>query len=382
MIEPVVGEIYAAREFRITRDGHLVSLNSPTVWGQGEHRAVCHSAAGKAPAHKAPDEGCRCGFYAYTTADPAPDSTAIMGVVACYGTAIEGELGVRAEKARVVALHFGEAVPWRAHNAALDRFRDVTVFDDYGAMLNRFGIRTGDRKAALTGEGIVFPVRARPVTEADAHAGQSRAPQRGGARRIGEVLKALSGLETVGAELLSGLIRSLVVTGFLAFAIGLSIPQTAHYLLREPWGDWAPIIAAIAVVAYAPVPRWETVQRVLLQSLFVSAVAGALIGTVQNATAAGDRSFGITIAWLAVLFVAFLDRGLAARHLRSGASVDSRAVRGSAVHMGVAQTGAMTIIGAGRGRTYSGPLSSSASSRPFRFALLPTDEKQRDDFSA
>lgn len=378
----MVGEIYAAREFRTTRDGQLVSLNSPTAWGQGEHLAVCHSAASMASSHAVPDEDCRCGFYAYTTADPAPDPTAIMGVVACYGTVLEGELGVRAEKARIVALHFGEAVPWRAHQEARNRYRDVEVYDDYSAMLDRFDIRPGDRRATKTGEGIVSPVRALPAIDADTQTCRAKASKRGASRRMGEVLKTLSGAETVGAELLSGVIRSLVMTAFLAFAIGLSIPQTTPYLLHGPWSESAPIVAAIAVVVFAPAPRWETVQHMLLQCLFVSAVAGVLVGVAQSVTAAGDRGFGITFAWLAVLFVAFLDRGLAARHLRPRSSVNIPTVRGSAVPMGSAPVGAIAIGAAGWGKTYSGWSGSSASSRPFRFALLPTQDQQRENSSA
>lgn len=380
MVEPHVGEIYAVREFRLTRDGDLVSLNSPTVWGQGEHQAVCHLA--RPSSHTAPAEDCRCGFYAYTTAEPAPDPTAIMAVVACYGRVFEGELGVRAEKARVVALCFGEAVPWKAYGQARNRFRDVEVFDDYTTMLAEFGIKPGTRRAPKTGEGIVFPAHKPGSSRKD---GQTRTP-RPPAPQVSqhaaqEALQVLVKVLGAGAELLSSTIRVVVVTAFLAFAVGLSIPQSAPYLLQEPWSSWAPVAAVIAIAACAPMPRWESPLRVFLQMLFISALVGTLILIAQSVTAAGGRGSGVVIAWLAALLVVGLDRGPGLRNLRFWAKGGRAEVHGSVVPTDVAQAGAVVLTGAGRGISHSGATSSFVSSRPFRFALLPSRTQWREDDS-
>lgn len=61
------------------------------------------------PTHDAPDESCRCGFYAYTELDHIeldynPHERMVIGVVKGTGRTLLGSQGFRSEKAEIVAL--------------------------------------------------------------------------------------------------------------------------------------------------------------------------------------------------------------------------------------------------------------------------------------
>lgn len=367
MDEPLLGEIYAAREFRITRAGELTSLHFPTAWKQGEHQAVCHRSGVQDDPHAVPSEDCRCGFYSYTAADPAPDTTAIMGVVACYGTVLEGELGVRAEKTRIVALYFGEAVPWRAHDRARLRYGDIEIFDDYMAMLDHFDIKTAPRRASKTAEGIVYPARAQAPAPKDSQPAGPRLRENRGIRRGAQkVWAVLSDISAVCAELLTLTIRAVVVTAFLAFAVAFSIPQTASHLTQGPWAPWVPVVAAIAVVVFSRRPGLDTILHVLLNALLTSAFVGALILMAQNAPGAGSHGVGVSLAWTTVLFVVSLAAGRDFWRARFGTT-------GSEVVGAEGSAGAVVGGGAAvcRGSMATGLRSTYASPGPFKYAKLP-----------
>jgi hypothetical protein len=62
-----------------------------------------------APPHRAPREGCSCGFYAFKdlsllASQCLPDDTIVFGRVELAGTVIEHDLGYRAEWARIKEL--------------------------------------------------------------------------------------------------------------------------------------------------------------------------------------------------------------------------------------------------------------------------------------
>lgn len=85
----------------------------------GINEAICGSSDGArnlaknvGASHQVPASGCGCGFWAYWTIENASrhDNTSniqlpVLGVVEGVGRVIHGELGFRAQKVRLVALH-------------------------------------------------------------------------------------------------------------------------------------------------------------------------------------------------------------------------------------------------------------------------------------
>lgn len=142
--EPVIGEIYATRTFGVTSQGLLTGLHEHSyVWSERENVATCQrrlKSFRSGPAHSAPDPSCRCGFYGYTVAAEQAAEHQIRGVVACYGTTLEGDLGVRSNKAQIVALYFGRRVPWSVKDEVEANYPSVQVFKDRASMLSEYDL--------------------------------------------------------------------------------------------------------------------------------------------------------------------------------------------------------------------------------------------------
>jgi hypothetical protein len=93
------------RQWRLV-DGELRSVYSPTVWATAELSATC-SRDDHDPADT-PAEDCDCGIYSYY--DPCPRGASagtpdlIGGAVIVWGRIEVHATGLRAERARIVAL--------------------------------------------------------------------------------------------------------------------------------------------------------------------------------------------------------------------------------------------------------------------------------------
>ncbi|TMK92025.1 MAG: hypothetical protein E6G37_09900 [Actinobacteria bacterium] len=133
-IEPLVG--YRAWRFALDRQGvSLYSLGGPGCFGSswdvavfGWATAACrvdrrrrlrpvsdHACDGTSgclvcgPAHRAPQEGCSCGFYAMKELEPLTlfphrEGDLVIGRVDLAGKVIEHDFGYRAERARIAEL--------------------------------------------------------------------------------------------------------------------------------------------------------------------------------------------------------------------------------------------------------------------------------------
>jgi len=105
--EPVIG----FRHWRLV-DGVLRSMFSRTAWNLVQMTARC--AAGRHDPAQTPSPGCTCGIYAYY--DPCPRTASAMtrdlvgGAVVVWGRLEAHAVGMRAENARIVALHLPPAV--------------------------------------------------------------------------------------------------------------------------------------------------------------------------------------------------------------------------------------------------------------------------------
>lgn len=161
--EPIVGEIYATRTFGVTREGSLTGLHHQDfVWADGENTAVCHAsgpARKEAGAHRTPELKCRCGFYGYTMTSQTTPENQVLGVIACSGKTVAGDLGLRAEKARIVALFFGDAVPWKAKREVEKNYPSAEIFEDRDQLVEAYGLVVEPVPNAGTFEGFKKPTR-------------------------------------------------------------------------------------------------------------------------------------------------------------------------------------------------------------------------------
>ncbi len=107
-----VGDAYALRTFK-AEDGRLVSV---TQRGGHWEDGVCIATCLKNPDHVAPVRNCTCGVYAFWTVEELLDqylecARSMVAVVRLDGLTIEGDNGVKANAAQIVAW-------WCAEDAA------------------------------------------------------------------------------------------------------------------------------------------------------------------------------------------------------------------------------------------------------------------------
>ena len=100
-------DTYALRTFAV-EDGRLVSIaQGGGHWQDGVCLATC-IAHPDDPDHKVPVEGCSCGVYAWWTVEQLLDqyldhARRIVAVIRMEGNCIEGDNGVKANAAQIVA---------------------------------------------------------------------------------------------------------------------------------------------------------------------------------------------------------------------------------------------------------------------------------------
>lgn len=88
----------------------LQAISSLSSWSPGPNIAECRNAEGM---HSAPAEDCSCGFWSrgsilgikfYRRSSRIKGMPTVIGAVVCWGKVIHHSLGLRAEKAMVIAL--------------------------------------------------------------------------------------------------------------------------------------------------------------------------------------------------------------------------------------------------------------------------------------
>ncbi len=146
-----VGEVRAIRTFRVDRDGALYPLYTDRPWVAGSNTARCRHRP-----HRAPDPGCRCGFYAY--GDPVwtvaqPPSRSVLAVVALWGGLEVATRGVRAEHGRIQALWLHRRVPDEVVRAVQRRYPHVRLYRDRRDLLveHPLTVLSGYQPPRLTG---------------------------------------------------------------------------------------------------------------------------------------------------------------------------------------------------------------------------------------
>jgi hypothetical protein len=138
--EPLVGEVFGLRSFRVDESGLLLPLYSNDTWYDGRNTAQCVPPTGhhQHGGHRVPSEHCECGFYAYGTVEAAGHTRQmryVQAVVACWGGLIAGTQGVRAQHARIVALWMNPAAPTWVRRRVATRYPSARLYADASVML-------------------------------------------------------------------------------------------------------------------------------------------------------------------------------------------------------------------------------------------------------
>jgi len=180
-----MGKVRGLRGFATDSLGRLTGINYKKVWLPTENIAVClarpvyadpyastivgtnawsvtgsitasttrgrmgtkQNIADPEPEHQM--KGCGCGFYAYY--DGSNDygvQAPVVGIVEGYGEVIVGTRGFRAQKAKIVALHFPEKdydpdmgvqpLNKTARARIAHNYQDIPQFEDYEMMVEAF----------------------------------------------------------------------------------------------------------------------------------------------------------------------------------------------------------------------------------------------------
>jgi hypothetical protein len=99
----VPGTLLVHRGWNVRVGGFLAAYTAQYVWESGVNKAVCQSFI-RAPGHeKAPDARCTCGLYGLYDPNDV-DFVDVRGVIEVSGRVTLGTRGVRAQKAKIVAL--------------------------------------------------------------------------------------------------------------------------------------------------------------------------------------------------------------------------------------------------------------------------------------
>lgn len=179
--EPLVGEVYGLRTFRVDESGLLLPLYTNLSWYDGANTATCSPPTGEAERcdHPVPGEGCQCGFYAYGTPQAGRRNRQmryVQAVVACWGRLVAGSQGIRAEHARIEALWLHPNVPASARRRVAMRYPSARIYADRGAMLAEHPLtalpcyepppapRVASRAAAVAGGALLLALGALPMS--------------------------------------------------------------------------------------------------------------------------------------------------------------------------------------------------------------------------
>lgn len=163
---------YALRTFHLLAGGAVlssISVNGRVFWDTGTCEAECIHLDGafKKYSHSAPHPGCTCGIYGCLSLEalarqyPVPTQR-IVAVIAAEGSTILGSIGLRTQRARVVAFwgwdelvravarkQFVGAREYRDMYPMLTTYQlpmhssvyrpDLLIYDDYAVFLRMSG---------------------------------------------------------------------------------------------------------------------------------------------------------------------------------------------------------------------------------------------------
>lgn len=138
--EPFIGDIHAARTFRITDDYELCGLTFPQLLNPGINDSICPHAH-----HLAPDPDCTCGFYTYdndkwwtpwNSHEDFPEVNA-RAIVRVSGKTVLCKRGLRSEKMELVAL--AVKAPDLVKGKLADKY-DVPIFNNSSTLINEYPV--------------------------------------------------------------------------------------------------------------------------------------------------------------------------------------------------------------------------------------------------
>lgn len=314
--EPVVGEIYATRTFGVTREGRLTGLHHQDfVWADGENTAVCHASGlvrKKGGSHRAPVLNCRCGFYGYTRTSQFAPKNQVMGVIACSGKTVAGELGLRAEKAQIVALYFGDDVPWKAKREVEKNYPSAEIFEDRDQLLAAYGLAGEPIPNAGTFQGFKNPKRTvigRKLTQSQRGQGKQVAP--GSAPDMGMIARLCKLLAVIGIS--AGLVLGspAILIWFGSWVDPGLLDDYRHAAQIISPGLWicginssgtviAPLLAALYLAGMSSIKRRAMTGYVWSTSILGFNLSSGLVlfGYLQNENGAGAVLTVFSIGWL------------------------------------------------------------------------------------
>ena len=139
-----VGDAYALRTFAV-KDGRLASIvQKGSHWVDGVCVAICTQNPGN-PDHEVPNARCVCGVYGFWTVAELLDqypkfARRIVTVVRMDGLTIEGDNGVKASAAQIVAWWCAEDAPELARACAASAPGTRRYFDR-DVMVHIHGLR-------------------------------------------------------------------------------------------------------------------------------------------------------------------------------------------------------------------------------------------------
>ena len=135
------GTLLVHRGWNVREGGFLAAYSAPYVWERGVNEAVCKAYIQGIDHRKAPVTHCTCGFYGLYVPN-AVDNVDVRGVVEVSGRVILGTRGVRAQKAKIVALA-------TVNPTIKARYRGVDYFDWPSDMIAKYPVT--DVSALLKG---------------------------------------------------------------------------------------------------------------------------------------------------------------------------------------------------------------------------------------
>ena len=173
----VIGALRGRRNFKVME--HLeadnladakVVLTSPShsdfTWFDGENIALCgcmrySSTNPETEKHTPGEMHAGCGFYAYTNHKyfEYEHNTQAIGVVEGYGRMTVGDLGFRAQKARILGISFKESLGFLERLLFEKEYPNVQIFDTPDQMFEEIplvGVQGEIKIPKATGHAIAF----------------------------------------------------------------------------------------------------------------------------------------------------------------------------------------------------------------------------------